>query len=284
MAFETLSNRLQEVATKSLAYCRTRYGGNGLHVEQGINDDIMWRPTFFLKPGRFRIIAVEVEDNLYPQSLKGAAHEISHFNFPISVFQACTLDAFQNDPRQANINLLKKHGFGIITVDDSGVVTIQHNCVPLAQHISPDLFERDIKDLSRSLKVSFHAAYDVYKTNETQGLQDAGQIVEAIVTCIASHAVKKGIFAQNIMTKPLASRIDDMYAHSLFNNYRATLGGARDFIQEYRNTASHPADTAKKAADKIRKCRTGFLDAIVICTKLKAMSHALGYPIKVHVT
>jgi hypothetical protein len=283
MPFETLSPRLQEVANRSMLHCRTRYGGNGLKMEQGIDDSIMWRPSYFLKPGRFKIIAVEVEDNLYPESLKGAAHEISHFDFPVSVFQACSLDAFQNDPKHKNVNLLKKHGFGIITVDDDGVVAVQHNCVPLAQHISPDLFDREIKGLSAPIKVAFRSAYDVYQASEGQGLQDAGQIVEAMVTALSIHAVKQNVVTKGTLNKVLAQRIDDLYATEAFRPHRAALGGAREFIQEFRNTASHPPRTAKQAAEKIRKCRKGFLDAIGIATKLRSVATALGYPMKIHI-
>ena len=283
MPFETLSDRLQIVAAKALAFCKDRYGANGVKVEQGINDAILWRPSFYLKIGRFKLIAVEVEDNLYPGSLKGAAHDISHFDFPIAVYQACTLEAYLSDPKHKNVNLLKSHGFGIITVDDDGNPVIQSPCVPLAQHISPETFERAISKLSPQLKVAFKAAYEVYKTNETQGLQDAGQVVEAILREIADKAVKKGNLASAPPNRPLANRIDDMYGAQSLASHRAALGGAREFVQEFRNTVSHPAKTAKEAAEKIRKCRTGFLDAIGIAVKLRALAKAKGYAIKVHV-
>lgn len=283
MPFETLSERLRIVATRSLAFCKERYGGNGVKVDQGIDDAIMWRPTFYLKVGKFKLIAVEVEDNLYPGSLKGAAHEISHYDFPIAVYQACTLEAYLGDPNHKNINLLKSHGFGIITVDKDGNAAIQHNCVPLAQHISPESFDRSIVKLSRQMKVAFRSAYAVYQTNETQGLQDAGQIVEAILTSIADQAVKRGDLAATAPGRALANRIDDMYTAQALAGHRAALGGAREFVQEFRNTASHPARTAKEAAEKIRKCRSGFLDAISIASKLRALAKAKGYTIRLHV-
>lgn len=282
MAFETLSERLQDVAARSLAFCKDRYGNNGVKIESGISDSILWRPTYFLKMGKFKIIAIEVEDNLYPEILKSAAHDIGHFDFPIAVYQACTLEAYQADPKQAKANLLKNHGFGIITVDEDGRVAVQHTCVPLAQHVSPDQFEEAISELSKPIKVAFRCAYDVYKTNETQGLQDAGQIVEAMVTAIANQAVKKGHLV-SAANKPLAARIDDMYGTPRLQNYRAALGGTREYVQEFRNIASHPAKTAKEAAAKIRKCRAGFLDAASIATKLAALAKAEGYTIRLHV-
>ncbi|CDZ73250.1 Hypothetical protein NGAL_HAMBI2610_48800 [Neorhizobium galegae bv. orientalis] len=284
MAFDTLSARLKVVAERSLNHCKARYGGNGVKIEEGISDTIMWRPSYYLKAGKYKIVAVEVEDNLYPESLKGAAHEISHFDFPVSVFQACTLEAYQNDPKHTKVNFLKSHGFGIITVDDDGNVAIQHTCVPLAQHISPDVLEREIRELSKPLKVAFRTAHEVYHTNEGQGLQEAGQIIEAMISSLATQAEKKGVVTNATLGKGLAFQIDDLYAANTFKDHRAALGGARDFIKEFRNTASHPPKNAKQAAEKIRKCRKGFLDAITIATKLKAVASALGYQVKIHVT
>lgn len=284
MVFDTLSPRLKFVAEKSLTHCKARYGGNGVKIEEGISETIMWRPSFFLKAGKHKIVAVEVEDNLYPESLKGAAHEISHYDFPVSVFQACSLEAYQNDPRHAKVNALRSHGFGIITVDDNGTVVIQQTCVPLAQHISVEVLEREIRELSSPLKVAFRSALDVYHANEGQGLQEAGQIVEAIISSLATQATKKGVITSATLGKALAFQIDDLYAAGTFQNHRAALGGARDYIKEFRNTASHPPKTAKHAAEKIRKCRKGFLDAIAIAVKLKAVASALGYQMKIHVT
>src|SRR6266478_1655951 len=155
MAFDTFDPRLKPIAEKALAFCKNRYGGNGLKVEQGIDANIAWRPTFFLRPQRFLILAVEVDDNLYPEALKGAAYDIGHFDSPIAVFQACTLGAYQSDPKQTKINLLRGHGFGIITVDDEGVATIQHTCVPLAQHISGPELDSELSGLNPVLKVKF---------------------------------------------------------------------------------------------------------------------------------
>ncbi|MBV9769110.1 MAG: hypothetical protein JOZ32_06030 [Bryobacterales bacterium] len=255
-----------------------------MKLDQGIDTSILWRPTFYLRPSKFRIIAVEVEDNLYPNSLKGAAHEVSHYDFPISVYQACTLSAFQSDPKHKQVNLLKKHGFGIITVDEDGIVVIQHTCVPLAQHISPDLLDREIKPLTPQIKVAFRSAYDVYLANEGQGLQDAGQIVEGLVACLAAYAVKNNVIPAGALGGSLADRIDALYGTNKFKPHRAALGGTRDFIREFRNTASHPPTTAKQAAEKIRKCRKGFLDAVGCASKLRAVAKAVHCPIRIYVT
>jgi hypothetical protein len=151
--FATLSSRLQHVAQHSLALTKSNWGGNGLKIELPIDTSISWRPTFFMKPNKALIIGVEVSDVLYPELLKIAAHDINNFDFPISVYQACSLDVFQKDLKFANVKRLRDNGFGIITVDDSGNRLIQARAEPLAQHISPDKFDKAIAGLTPSLKV-----------------------------------------------------------------------------------------------------------------------------------
>lgn len=284
MPFDTLTPHLQEVAKRALAHCRNRYGGNGLRVELGIDSSISWRPTFFLKPERFRIIAVEVDDILYPEALKGAAHDISHYDFPISVFQACSLDAYQNDPKHGKVNLLRRHGFGIITVDDAGQVLMQQPCIPLLQFISTERLESEIGSLTPRMKVAFRSAHETYKTSEGQGLQQAGQIVEGTVESLAKQAVQGGVIKKAQANGALADVVDALYETKPFKPHRAALGDARAFIKEFRNTASHAPGSAKQAAAKIRRCQIGFLDAIGVSTKLKEAAAALGYKIQIFVT
>lgn len=284
MAFDTYSPRLKLVATKALAYCKSRYGANGLKTELAIDPVISWRPSFHLRPTRFLIVAVEAADNLYPEALKGAAHDINHFDHPIAVYQVCPLDIYQSDPKQSKINLMRNHGFGIITVDSDGQVTVQHTCIPLAQHISSEELDSRMTGLNQKLKVLFRAAHTTYLTNEGQGLQQAGQIVEGLVNSIAKQAVKAGIIPNGVLTQPLADQIDALYQTNDFKNHRAALGGARDFVKDFRNVASHAPKTAQAAADKIRKCKTGFLDAVGIATKLRAVMQAFGYKAHIYTT
>jgi hypothetical protein len=284
MAFDTFDPRMKTVAERALAHCRQQYGGNGLAIEQGINPAISWRPTFTCRPTSRSIVGVEVADNLYPEILKVAAHDISSYDAPIAVYQACSLDAYQRDPKQTRVNLLRQDGIGIITVDEDGRAVVQHPGVPLAQHILESRLENDIKPLTAKLKVGFRAAYKTYLTNIGQGLQQAGQIVEAIVHSMASQAVKNGHISANSARGALADVIDALYQEARLRDHRAALGAARSFIKEFRNTASHPAKTAKQAAEKMRKCRDGFYEAIETSVKLQKVFNAMAYKLTVHIT
>ncbi|MBO9698158.1 MAG: hypothetical protein J7499_18340 [Sphingopyxis sp.] len=281
MPFDTLNLRLQAVAAASFGHCKARYGTAGAKAECEIDKDIGWKPTFHVKSG-VKIIAVEVDDNLYPEILKIAAHDIGKSEKPIVVYQACSLEAFMLDKKQTQINKLKKDGFGIITVDDQNNVTIQNVAVPLVQHISEDDLDREIKGLTQKIKVAFRAAHTTYASDAGQGLQLSGQIIEALVIGIAKAMKKKGLAINP--NRAVADVIDDIYAETTFAKYRgAGLGGARDFIKEFRNIASHPSGNAKLAALKLKKCKAGFFDATKLAKKLRDIAKKENLSIQFHV-
>lgn len=282
MPFDTLEPHLQEIARHALALFRARYGSNGLKLDEGIDNSISWRPTFHLKMGKFRIIAVEVSENLFPEVLKVAAHDISHFDLPIIVYQACSLETFKSDPKHTKVNLLRRRGFGIVTVDDDGDVVVQHSSIPLLQFIAPDAFEGEIQALNAPVKVAFRSAYEAYLANESQGLQQSSQIVEGIVLSLAKQAAKKGVIKPAKVKSPLADIIDALYETKEFKDHRAALGGAREFVKQFRNAASHAPRTAAEAAQRIKKCRTGFLDAVNVCLQLRNVAHGVGYQVRIH--
>jgi hypothetical protein len=277
MPFDTLSDRLKTVAHGSLGKCREEWGSNGLKTELPIDNAIGWTPTFYLKPNRASIAAIEVNDVIFPEILKIAAHDIEHYDVPIAIYQACSLDVFQGDARLAKVNSLRAHGFGLITVDDSRDTIIQFRAPPLAQHISPERLNAELTGFSSRLKVKFRGAYSTYQTNIVQGLQEAAQIIEALVNCLASQAEAAGKIPAGTSRRDAADIIDTLYATPMFNNYRAALGGARSFFRAYRNPPSHPARTPKEVVEKIRKCKTGLIEAIRMAGELRSLIQKVGY-------
>jgi hypothetical protein len=130
--------------------------------------------------------------------------------------------------------------------------------------------------------VVFRAAHATYETDVGQGLQAAGQIIEAIIKCIAVQAEAAGAVPPNTSNLDTAQIIDALYAAGPFHNYRAALGGARNFVRTYRNIASHPAINPQAAANKIRSCKAGFFEALRLARELRAVIQALGYRTIIH--
>jgi hypothetical protein len=76
-------------------------------------------------------------------------------------------------------------------------------------------------------------------------------------------------------TGKLADEIDDLYAARAFKNHRAALR-CQKLYQGVRNFVSHPPKNAKEATQKIKKCRTGFLEGVGIAKKLYAVASRLN--------
>jgi hypothetical protein len=212
MAFEDLSDRLKLVAGSSLAICRNNYGVTGLRREEPIDDGIGWKPTFYLRPSRVLIVAVEVSDFIFPQILQIAADDISQYNHPIAIYQACSLDVYQKDKDLKRVNMLRDRGIGLITVDDTGSAHIHMRALPSGQNIPTSLLESELRTLTPRLKVAFRDASATYGTNIGQGLQATGQIIEALIKCIADQAESRGVISANTSGRATASIIDALYA------------------------------------------------------------------------
>ena len=269
MAFETFPPRLKQVAESGQQFFKKRFGRTGFKSLSEISPDINWRPTFQTRPKKSLIVAAEVQDIAYPEILKIAAHDISHFEFPISVYQICPLEIYLAEKNQSAVNLMKRHGFGIVTVDISGRATLQSACIPLAQHIDEKELDSEMKGMSQSLRIRFMEAYNTYRNNEGQGLQEAGQLVESLVVEIAEQCLRMSLVPNGTLRKSAAGMIDDLYALIDLKDHRGALGGARDFAKEFRNSASHPARNPAQAIDKIKRCRLGFINAIRVTNNLQ---------------
>ena len=283
MAFETFDSRQKPLVEAALLFAKTKYGKVGLRLESPISDRIRWRPTFYLKSGLSLIIAFEYNDGVYPDALDGAIVDIMSFDYPIAVFQLCPLASFLGDKNQARTRLLIRKGIGIITIDeDTGTVALQKYCVPLAQNISEDELNERVSSLTAGVKLAFRNAHDSFTTNVGQGVQEAGQIIEAIIRQLHAHAVKQSLTKQMGPTAAAASLTDALYNISLYSSYRGVIGGVRQFIEDYRNLSSHPQRSGRDAIVKIKKCRTGFLHAIELANGLRRICKRESCRLRLH--
>jgi hypothetical protein len=202
--------------------------------------------------------------------------------YPIAVYQACSLDVYQSDKGFRRVNLLREHGFGIITVDKTGNAQIQVRAGPVGQYIPTKNLDEELRTLPPRLKISFRAAHATYEADVGQGLQAAGQVIEALVKCISEQTEAAGTLPVGTSRLDTAQIIDALYAAGPFHNHRAALGGARNFVRTYRNIASHPARNPQQAADKIRKCKAGFFEALRLARELRSVIKALHFRVIIH--
>jgi hypothetical protein len=250
-----------------------------LKVGEQIHARISWRPSFHFRKGQV-IFGVEVSEVIDSTIFRLVSSDILNFSRPVALCLACPLDALQADSERSKVKELKRIGIGLITVDNNGDGELQAACVPLAQHISEDRLADRLRELSAKLKIAFRAAHETFSVTPGQGLQEAGQIVEAVVDSMAMGAQKKGKLTASAMSGTAADRIDALWV--ALKPQRAALGGARAFLKTYRNIASHPARSAKDAMKKINGCRDGFFRAIDVARDLSRAMTTLGYQLKLH--
>jgi hypothetical protein len=250
------------------------WGKAGLKVEEQIHPDISWNPSFFLRSNNHLP---------YSSALKIAAHDVRNAPIQIIVYNIIPEDVFLEQTNQKQLSKLRADGFGLVSIDKAGATTLRHPGVPLSQHIQTEEFDRKIGPLSPRVKVCFRNAYDTYAANPAQGLQEAGQIVEALVTAIATQADGRSMCGKQLLAKTAADTIDNLYGEAAFKNHRAALGAARGFMKHYRNIVSHPAKSASQVADKMRACRDGFLQSVAIAEQLRGIFQEFHFAVRINV-
>lgn len=279
MTADANAPKRERVQKAALRFCKTHYGSKGLKIGEQIHAKISWRPSFHFRKGQI-IFGVEVSEVIDSTILRLVSSDILNFTRPVALCLACPLEALQTETERSKVKELRRIGIGLITIDNEGDGELQAACIPLAQHISEDLLSDRLRELSAKLKIAFRAAHETFSVTPGQGLQEAGQIVEAIVDSMAVGAKKKGKLSAGALAGTAADRIDALW--EAMKPQRAALGGARAFLKTYRNIASHPARSAKEAMKKINGCRDGFFRAIEVAKDLSRAMSTLGYHLKLH--
>lgn len=268
-----------DVATPVLREIKKRYGVKGLKFDAPFSNSVSWAPTIQVQTSNEGLVLVEVSEGLYPAIFNSAYAEILNEepNRAIKVYQVCPLSSFQADKRQEKSRKLKKHGFGLMTVDDVGTVIEQFAASVLIHHIPPSRFDELTKGMPADTRSPLIRAFDVYQTDGRQGLQLASQIVEALIHLIASQCLAKQLLGKYNPSAKAANVIDALYnsTHQSLIQQRACFGGVRNFMKYSRNAASHPAKSPAQAGGNVTAVREGFDTAMRVCSEMCKARKAL---------
>ncbi len=269
MPFDKYSPTRKYVAEHCLNYCKRILGRNGLIVGQEISGTINWVPAFYLKPSPIRMIAVHASARVdLLQALKIAIFDVLRHPIPISIYLAIPLESYQSDNRQEKTFRVLNAGIGIITVTDNGTTVIQNECNPLIQFISQQEIDSKLKGLTPLIKRHMQSAYSTYKHNSDQGLQQACQVVEGLISCIAESCIRKS-WLPDPLPATTFNIITELLTVSQLADQRSALGCASHFMSSYRNPSSHAPRSAKKAYERLNKCRAGFLLSLEVACNLR---------------
>lgn len=234
-----------------------------LHVSSELHKDLSWTPSLrFVVQGHIHVFVEFSEDSPYPRILRMRHPDVLQFPEPIAVYSVCPEQVVLDPANQKDIRDMEDHGYGLVMVDQSGVVRRRFTAVPLAQVISNADYKAQLHGLSQKQKQRIAQAYEDYKNKPSTGVTTLTEVVEGLATQAAKEAAKKGWIANAKAKSSIANALDAMFECEQCKNTRAAIGGIRAYIANYRNMSHHWPKNKKKAKQRYTECRIGFVDGI----------------------
>ncbi len=230
-----------------------------------ISPSISWRPTLQITINTHSTIAFELNEKVFPPIISLSRMGIVNTNQPISVYSVCQEEVYIKSI--GDYRNLKKEGFGLITIDDSGNVTLHNNAIPLAQFIPKSKFD----DLARGIPVNVRqrvkTAFDAYNQHPISGLEEITKIIEGLTYSAARSLVTKGkmdSYRSSISLAKLLARMLNKASEdrSPLGGQLAVIAGFQSHVKAFRNPSHHEPKSKKQAKKVITECEGGFTEGV----------------------
>ena len=238
-----------------------RYGNPTFHVEKALNSQLQWIPALrFVLHGHIHVFVEPSDSGPYPRGLAMLYTKASNYPEPIAVYSVCHQAHTDSAADRRARKELKSHGFGLVTVDHSGVAEIEFTAIPIVQAIAEATFKQETKNLPKGIRQPASEAFEDYLSKPVNGVKTLSEIVEGMIRKAGrDSAANNGISNTNARKAP-AGVLDAL--HQKYEPARAGIGGARNFINECRNLTHHWPNNKKAAYKKYANCRHHFLDGL----------------------
>jgi len=255
------------------SYLNAHYDNPPMKQDEEVHSELGWRPTLHCSINN-HVMVIEASEKVYPGIFRMRRADMAEVQVPMAVYCVCPEEAYLQDQREAQN--LEKHGFGLFTVNSAGQATKKFAAIPIAQHITENDYNEDVKRLPATVKRMAKASFETYKGNSPSGVASLSEVVEGMVMKAAKDAWKKGWMTKAEATGALANVLLKMKAVSAFNNADAALSSAQAFVSRYRNASHHFPKNRKQAHVKYRDCRHGFLEGLRILQSMHDAMRATG--------
>lgn len=258
-----LLNTTEYLRNAAQKWFNSQFHNPACKVEEKFSSAIKWSPSLQFLINSHHLVIVEASEVVYPEIFRLRGSEIINEEVPISIYCVCPEEVFLTKPGQLQARDLASHGFGLLTVDDAGVVTRRQNAAPLAQRIGRGEFNSEISGLPQKVRTRLAESFEKYEAHPVAGVQDITDVAEGFVLRAGQDAVKAGHLQAN-QAKPgkSAETLKNLEAVPQAGNVAAQIGLMKYYISEYRNTSHHFPRDKKKAYKKYRDCRYGFVSGI----------------------
>ncbi len=131
------------------AYLVSNYGNPPMKQDEEVHPELSWRPTLYCSINH-HVMVIEASEKVYPGIFRMRRAEMAEVQVPIAVYCICPEEAYLQDQKEAQN--LEKHGFGLFTVNAAGQATKKFAAIPIAQHITENDYNEDVKRLPATVK------------------------------------------------------------------------------------------------------------------------------------
>lgn len=280
MAEGDLTSGTEFLQTGAVKFFQEQYQKPEIHLQKPINPDLNWVPSFHFRIHDHLLLAVEVSESVYPMILSLRRVDLEKLQFPIAVYSVCPEEVYVRD--QAEAKRLMSHGYGLITIDANGAATRRASSIPILQQIHREEFHHELHGLPQKYRQRLARAYEAYCQNAPHGVSEITEIMEGMVLK-AGQAAAKRTWIQNNQVKAgqSAATLGAMQKTPQLGSCAAAIGGAQSYISVWRNTSHHFPKNPRKAAQKYRECRHGFLEGIRQIKAFRESMRAVGINVPV---
>ena len=264
MSNKGLTSGEEFLRTAAHAFFKDLFGGPAMHFNKELHRNLAWTPALRFTFGVYINVFIEPsETGPYPRILELKNAEVRNFPQPITIYAVCPENMISKSDQQADMKRLQSHGFGLITVDSNGQAHRMFSASPLIQFIPQAEFKGEAAGLSRKIKQRVSEAFDEYNSKPINGVKCISEVLEGLVMQAGKEAKKKEYFKDNPLPGgSVANVLDGLHDVKQCKNARASIGGVRGYIHDYRNTSHHYPTSKKVAYERYTNCRHAFLDGI----------------------
>jgi hypothetical protein len=235
-----------------------------IEIMSPLRPSFSWRPHLKFQASDHLIVTAEASSNPYPGILKMRAADLMRLSDPIAVYNICPLEALGTADGHAKKRELRDDGFGLLVVDSAGIVTVEFRAIPLIQHISRDQFDAAIAPLKKAYREPIRRAYQMYCDEPISGVRELSEPVEGVVLSAVRRGVAKKWLKPSAEKKLAADQLDLLYETPQFKAARGAIGGARNYIKQYRNPAAHYPRSRSAAIEKYKSVRMAFFTGVKV--------------------
>lgn len=272
--YRALSDELVPIAEAARTHLASSEGVRRFKIEEAIAPSFSYRPTLFGETGDHGLIAVEVNEGRYTETLDRFVLECLDRGLPIRLFVAAPVGASEKEMLNL-VRRAKKRSIGVLEVDGNAVTTLM---TPLSLSLTC-VRPIDLASFPRAYRSRLQQAEETFKSGDApKGCGRVYDLIESRSKAIALDIQKRGLWkpiAQGVRRPTIRTTtswqrvleiVDDQgdFRNFSSNGLRVSkpLWGRIRGLTPHRNSTGHEPRSRDERLRRDRELRTRFEHAV----------------------